>query len=105
MADVLTNKESNDMEVEPSPRYRGLTVAQTEALAAIAVGSGGASVHRSTLKALESKGLIEATVVSEPGKLGTFTYRVYEMPIAEHIAFWEWCSEQEVPAPKGEVEP
>jgi hypothetical protein len=52
----------------------------------------------STLKALESKGLIEGydTVLYGKGNSPIdripISIRKYDMPIAEHIEFCQWCS-------------
>lgn len=81
-------------------RYRDLTKAQTRVLASIAFGEFPCAVQR-TLEILEGKGLI--VVASEEQRrdaLGPYTFKTYEMPIAEHIAFCEWCAAQAEEEPR-----
>lgn len=77
--------------------YKGLTERETEVLGSIAFGNGLPTARPSTLRKLESKGLIvrvaDRVVGHDP--LGPIAIPQYEMPVSEHIAFCEWCGEDE----------
>jgi hypothetical protein len=79
--------------------YKGLTKKQLNVLSCIAFGGEGSMHHPATLKVLEDKGLIESYECKIYGKGNSMIDRIpmtvkrYEMPIAEHIEFCRWCSE------------
>lgn len=77
-------------------RYRDLTKRQTEVLGLIATGDTSPASSPTTLKKLVDKGLIVKFGRKTVGVdvFGKYTVPMYEMPIAEHIAWCEWCSEQ-----------
>ena len=78
-------------------RYRGLTPHQTEVLGQIAFGFDRGH-HPKTLEVLAREGLIEGHEQEVYGKgnspidLIPMIVICWEMPIAEHIAWCEWCA-------------
>lgn len=82
-----------------SKRFRGLTPRQQEVLGQIAFGHDGGGFHPKTLEALEQKGLIVGHDALLPGS-GTspieripMRVRVYEVPLAIHAEYWQWCAD------------
>lgn len=69
---------------------------QREVLGQIAINNDGGH-HPKTLKALQSKGLIvaEQQEVRGPFRGTTMTITRWYVPIAVHMVWCTWCSEQE----------
>lgn len=80
----MTNQQQTD--------YKGaiarLTPAQQQVLSACAVGQDGGHNPR-TLEALVKKGLLERKTQKD----GMFKIPRYDMPLAVHIDWCEWCAE------------
>jgi hypothetical protein len=73
------------------PSFAGLSPRQVDALGNVAFGGYGAGCNRRTLESLEKRGLIVRHHVVEGGPLGALHYDEWEMPVAVHIAFCQWC--------------
>lgn len=74
-------------------RFDGLTKAQEDALAQIALLSDGSGMNPRTLRVLEERGLIVGEdVVVGRDVLGPIVVRKYQMPIQEHMRWCAWCA-------------
>lgn len=83
-------------------RYRGLTDRQTEVLGLVATGQCP-SASSKTLEALLRKGLIVRLKDRVVGHdvLGAIKVPQYEMPLAEHIEWCAWASQQDAATAEG----
>jgi hypothetical protein len=74
---------------------KGMTTAQVAAFEQIAVGNALPIAVRATMTKLMDRGLIcEGGRKTLRDELGTYSIPQYFVPLATHIQWCEWCSEQ-----------
>ena len=73
--------------------FNWLTPAQLDVLCNVAFGGQGRGCHPRTLTSLERRGLIGRVTHVAQVALGSFTWSDWEMPLAVHIEFCQWCDE------------